>query len=187
MAKTRSRNQTAQLLGMREGIAIPSDVAEPLKQLAKFDLWFVEERLREKALLTPKEITPAILEFRRFLALQLLGGERYPVPNDAVDVVWHAFLLFTQEYQQFCDKLGTGFIHHVPTTSRSRPRSAPKIPYQDLYMQYFTTDASTTPPGKTVEGAETAQDQVGSSRAEGSGRRRYDPYADGNCEGCVRS
>ena len=31
----------------------------------------------------------------------------------AVDKFWHSFLIYTQDYQDFCNKLGK-FIHHIP-------------------------------------------------------------------------
>jgi hypothetical protein len=31
-----------------------------------------------------------------------------------VDLFWHAFVLHTKPYADFCDALGSGFIHHVP-------------------------------------------------------------------------
>lgn len=33
-----------------------------------------------------------------------------------IDEMWHTFILFTKEYQNFCDKYFSFFIHHYPTT-----------------------------------------------------------------------
>ncbi|MEU6314143.1 hypothetical protein [Streptomyces sp. NPDC047014] len=35
-------------------------------------------------------------------------------PSLRVDLFWHAFVLHTKPYADFCDTLGGGFIHHVP-------------------------------------------------------------------------
>ncbi|OHV29863.1 MULTISPECIES: glycine-rich domain-containing protein [Pseudofrankia] len=35
-------------------------------------------------------------------------------PSHAVDVGWHAFLLHTREYAQFCARVAGRFLHHVP-------------------------------------------------------------------------
>lgn len=35
-------------------------------------------------------------------------------PSLRVDLFWHAFVLHTKPYADFCDALGGGFIHHVP-------------------------------------------------------------------------
>ncbi|MGH3798379.1 MAG: glycine-rich domain-containing protein [Pseudonocardiaceae bacterium] len=35
-------------------------------------------------------------------------------PSPSVDIGWHTFLLYTQEYAEFCQGVGGFFIHHVP-------------------------------------------------------------------------
>jgi hypothetical protein len=35
-------------------------------------------------------------------------------PSDLVDLGWHAFILYTEEYAAFCDRIAGRFIHHVP-------------------------------------------------------------------------
>ncbi|MGV9691093.1 glycine-rich domain-containing protein [Streptomyces sp. NPDC003444] len=35
-------------------------------------------------------------------------------PSLRVDLFWHAFVLHTKPYADFCAALGGGFIHHVP-------------------------------------------------------------------------
>ncbi|MGV9311286.1 glycine-rich domain-containing protein [Streptomyces sp. NPDC003691] len=35
-------------------------------------------------------------------------------PSLRVDLFWHAFVLHTKPYADFCASLGAGFIHHVP-------------------------------------------------------------------------
>ncbi len=34
--------------------------------------------------------------------------------SEEVDELWHTFLLFTQDYQKFCEECFGRFIHHVP-------------------------------------------------------------------------
>jgi hypothetical protein len=36
-------------------------------------------------------------------------------PSRDVDKGWHAFLLFTADYAEFCDRVAGRFIHHLPT------------------------------------------------------------------------
>ncbi|WP_228181866.1 glycine-rich domain-containing protein [Streptomyces anulatus] len=47
-----------------------------------------------------------------FLAVAASTTER-ATPSLRVDLFWHAFVLHTRRYAEFCDALG-GFIHHVP-------------------------------------------------------------------------
>lgn len=35
-------------------------------------------------------------------------------PTKAVDPGWHAFILHTEDYAEFCDRIAGGFIHHRP-------------------------------------------------------------------------
>ncbi|EWC59958.1 hypothetical protein UO65_4738 [Actinokineospora spheciospongiae] len=43
-------------------------------------------------------------------------------PSAGVDLGWHAFLLYTREYTEFCHRIAGRFIHHVPDDA---PGSAP--------------------------------------------------------------
>jgi hypothetical protein len=35
-------------------------------------------------------------------------------PSGYVDIGWHTFILYTQEYAAFCERVAGFFIHHVP-------------------------------------------------------------------------
>lgn len=35
-------------------------------------------------------------------------------PSKRVDLGWHQFILNTQDYAEFCDRVAGGFLHHVP-------------------------------------------------------------------------
>ncbi|RLK60567.1 glycine-rich domain-containing protein [Actinokineospora cianjurensis] len=41
-------------------------------------------------------------------------------PSAAVDIGWHAFILHTKEYADFCDRVAGRFVHHVPTAEEDR-------------------------------------------------------------------
>lgn len=62
-------------------------------------------------------------ELKRYLALAAvttkegLGTGMY---SHDVDNLWHSFILFTNEYADFCDKHIGHFIHHVPETETVR-------------------------------------------------------------------
>ena len=43
------------------------------------------------------------------------------IPSPVIDEGWHTFLLFTKDYQDFCQKYLGKFIHHRP----SRPEDPP--------------------------------------------------------------
>ncbi|TMR05554.1 hypothetical protein ETD83_06210 [Actinomadura soli] len=40
-------------------------------------------------------------------------------PSQAVDIGWHAFILYTREYAEFCHRVAGRFIHHTPNDERT--------------------------------------------------------------------
>ena len=61
---------------------------------------------------TAERITEQALAF-------LVACSRYPdghlVPSQAVDAGWHAFILHTADYTEFCQRVAGRFIHHRPS------------------------------------------------------------------------
>jgi hypothetical protein len=52
-----------------------------------------------------------------------------------LDWMWHAFLLFTQDYAAFCDRYFGFFVHHVPEDKADEPAS-PEAVREQLERQY---------------------------------------------------
>src|ERR1041385_3414014 len=42
-------------------------------------------------------------------------------PNEAVDMMWHAFILCSRDYFRFCELVG-GYIHHQPSERHEHER-----------------------------------------------------------------
>lgn len=60
-------------------------------------------------------------------ALAFLGAcARFPekrlAPSKTVDIGWHAFILYTREYAEFCERVAGRFIHHVPQDAPGAPQ-----------------------------------------------------------------
>jgi hypothetical protein len=52
---------------------------------------------------------------RQFFLCHLLSGRRYvSMPSQVVDDLWHEFILYTKNYQLFCNKAFGRFLHHTP-------------------------------------------------------------------------
>ena len=50
-----------------------------------------------------------------FRLCQMAGRRMVAMPSQAVDVVWHEFILYTRQYGEFC-RNGVGrFLHHTPS------------------------------------------------------------------------
>ena len=60
------------------------------------------------------DVLRAVRQYRRFLTLKL----RYPganlVPTDDIDMIWHAHILDTGNYESDCRLLFGHFLHHDP-------------------------------------------------------------------------
>ena len=52
----------------------------------------------------------------RFLVIagEGVGQEPRPVPSVAVDAAWHAFILHTRDYIDYCERHYGRYLHHVP-------------------------------------------------------------------------
>jgi hypothetical protein len=49
-------------------------------------------------------------------------GKVYP-PSPEADIGWHAFLMYTKEYQEFCSTHAGSFIHHCPTDTEGSDKN----------------------------------------------------------------
>jgi hypothetical protein len=58
---------------------------------------------------------PARILDQTFAFLETCATATEPIgPSTLVDIGWHAFILYTHEYAEFCDRIAGRFIHHVP-------------------------------------------------------------------------
>jgi hypothetical protein len=49
-----------------------------------------------------------------FLAYQKSGRKYVSMPSQVADDLWHEFILYTRQYERFCQKAFGGFLHHTP-------------------------------------------------------------------------
>ena len=57
---------------------------------------------------------PLIEEFRQFVALCMLYPDEHNAPSGPIDMVWHSFILNTEEYCDFSEKIWLGAPHMPP-------------------------------------------------------------------------
>lgn len=88
----------------------------------------VSQRLQEKYPHLTETQTKDVLEGLRdyFHICNAAGKKMVSMPSQAVDVVWHEFILFTMQYQNFCKKALGRFLHHVPAEAMKNPTAAQK-------------------------------------------------------------
>jgi len=65
--------------------------------------------------LTPAQIERIGLGLKQFFRAYHRGGYRpVAMPSQAVDDLWHEFILYTKAYDAFCQKAFGCFLHHTP-------------------------------------------------------------------------
>jgi hypothetical protein len=95
----------------------------PLNRVMAYRFEPLIVRLVEKKGFERAEAENLYTDMLRFLYLCGTVGKTL-APSERVDLVWHEFLLFTREYQNFCRSMFGFFVHHNPVESGKRP--APK-------------------------------------------------------------
>lgn len=86
----------------------------------------IQQKLQEKyPHLNDRQAADVIEGLRDYLHICNAAGKKMvSMPSQAVDVVWHEFILFTMQYQHFCKKALGRFLHHVPAEAMKTPVSA---------------------------------------------------------------
>jgi hypothetical protein len=75
--------------------------------------------------LGPMECEQVMAGLRQFFAVAMAAqGRRVSMPSRVVDEAWHAFILSTREYQDFCQQVLGRFLHHVPAEAMATPTHA---------------------------------------------------------------
>ena len=59
-----------------------------------------------------------------FHVCNLAGKKMVSMPSQVVDVAWHEFILFTKQYENFCQKALGQFLHHTPAEAMHSPTVA---------------------------------------------------------------
>lgn len=83
------------------------------EDLSKENLSFVVRRLTAKDGVAPDVAEKTRLEFLRFVALRKTYSGTL-VPSALVDTFWHAFILHTEKYTEFCLRHIGKYMHHRP-------------------------------------------------------------------------
>ncbi|MGV7116964.1 hypothetical protein [Paenibacillus kyungheensis] len=83
--------------------ALPADYAHQLRQRV----------MTEHPDMTEEEWNWRWVEMRRYFLICALFNQM-PMFSSKVDDIWHEMLMFTREYQQFCDRFFGYMLHHSP-------------------------------------------------------------------------
>jgi len=77
--------------------------------------------------LTPADAATVARGLKQFFVAHLMSGNKFvAMPSQAVDDLWHEFILYTRDYQQFCKRAFGHFMHHTPAVAMG-PAAARRI------------------------------------------------------------
>jgi hypothetical protein len=92
----------------------PEETANP-RTLVTADLFGrLAARVAAEQNIPGSEAERVVEQALAFLAACALNLGARLSPSRRVDPGWHAFLQYTLEYAEFCDRIAGRFIHHVP-------------------------------------------------------------------------
>ena len=75
--------------------------------------------------LTEAQLDLVFDALREYFHLCRKAGKRLlSMPSQVVDVAWHEFILFTRNYQVFCQSALGRFLHHTPAEATATPTTA---------------------------------------------------------------
>jgi hypothetical protein len=73
----------------------------------------------------PKEFQLVAKALEQYFLAYLKSGQKFvAMPSQAVDELWHEFILYTREYNQFCKKAFGSFMHHTPAIALKISKTA---------------------------------------------------------------
>ncbi len=90
-------------------------LAPQVKALEDENLDNVREFLIFRNKISQDEARRMQVEFLRFVALIIDQNDTDVVPSPKVDQFWHAFILHTRQYTDFCNRHLGFYLHHLPS------------------------------------------------------------------------
>lgn len=81
------------------------------------------------------------IAYKQFLYLCAKYNEEKLVPTGLIDKFWHEHILSTRKYQQDCENLFGGMLHHEPALPSQEPSLEQIIRTKDLFDREFGPSA----------------------------------------------
>lgn len=91
----------------------PKDLVLLQAKLMGWDLEEIRKFLLDEAIIEPDKIDQIEIEYKRFMILTISYPDQIIPTSKEVDKMWHAHIIFTEDYFAFCDEVNDGkYIHH---------------------------------------------------------------------------
>ncbi|NII26454.1 hypothetical protein HB364_15295 [Pseudoflavitalea sp. X16] len=96
--------------------------ATTLTELLQYRNEDVLSRFTDLFEVTEAEAEDIFTETKKFLFICRQPGVFIPDELLIVDEMWHNFILFTKEYQDFCAFYFGGYLHHTPSSKAAKTK-----------------------------------------------------------------
>jgi hypothetical protein len=104
--------------------------------------FLIEKLLKEQIADSPSEAQALFTEVKRYILLAQLDDKTpWKMHSLRVDEAWHQFVLFTQEYIQYCERFFNHYVQHnpgnAPNTNRDVENSSSFEAFRNHYEAFF--------------------------------------------------
>ncbi|QVY59846.1 hypothetical protein [Cytobacillus gottheilii] len=125
-------------LGLQITAAMP--IEEKLEQSLPFSYEdnVLNRVLREFPKTSSLQVDWAIYELKRYFVMNAIL-KSVPMFSAKADEVWHEMLMFTREYQQFCNSFFGGYLHHAPNLNTA-PIPGERAFFDWVYLSLFNVE-----------------------------------------------
>lgn len=78
--------------------------------------------LKRRPEISPDQVALVFNGLRQYFEISLDAKKRLAsMPSQVVDDLWHEFILYTRNYQTFCNRAFGRYLHHTPADAMSSP------------------------------------------------------------------
>jgi len=111
---------------------------ESKKLIDELNLTPMIERVMKEKRWTRRMAEVAAQYYRNFLFLSKKYGDQDFGPTEQIDEIWHAHILYTQEYHRDCEKIFGYYLHHQPERGEEKSAMSGGLAVlQQLHKQEF--------------------------------------------------
>ena len=115
--------------------SVPAHKRDKVETIWNWDFDFVQQRMLKNRLMPEGIIELAITEYRKFMTLMILDNA-FEMFSAEVDEVWHAHILLTRRYAEFCQAVRGSFIHHEPEMPPELPPEQERMSRDAFFSRY---------------------------------------------------
>jgi len=137
-----------------------------LFRIQQWDGWIaIQKGVAKEYSMPEREFYLILPEYQKFMGLLALGYRGIGMWSQKVDVIWHAHILNTQRYENFCRTIIGEMVHHVPCCDMQRiepglscgePEPEPSCAEPDPGPSYREPD-----PGPSCKGEDLSSRPIG--------------------------